>query len=172
MDERRQQSLARATDSLRSWLAPLEFPPLPRAEVTALVTAQIAEWAQSYRFEVTQQVKAIATRRRRYGRTQNGWLDLECRHRSGMTVAIEIDFANKFWSIEKLAAEADAGKLAIWVKWGGPVALSLIPEKIGVVELRADWSKQDGEGRYHREAHASFPAPVLGHPNGVGSVPA
>ncbi len=172
MDERQQGQLARATDSLRSWLAPLEFVGLPRPEVTSLITAQVVAWAQSYRFEVTQQVKAIATRRRRYGRTQNSWLDLECRHRSGMTIAVEIDFANKFWSIEKLAAEADAGKLAIWVKWGGPVTLSLIPEKVGVVELRVDWSRQDREVRYHREAHTTFPPPLVGRPDSERAVSA
>ncbi|SRR6266542_366516 len=159
MDEQRQQQLVRATESLRSWLAPLHFASLARSEVTSLVTAHVVAWAESYRFEVVQQVKAIATRRRRYGRTQNSWLNLECRHRSGMTIAVEIDFANKFWSIEKLAAEADAGKLAIWVKWGGPVSLSLIPEKIGVVELRVDWSRQDGQVTYSREANAVFPSP-------------
>jgi hypothetical protein len=89
-----------------------------------------------------------------------------------MILAVEIDFANKFWSIEKLAMEADAGKLAIWVKWGGPVALSLIPEKIGVVELRVDWSRQDREVRYHRQAHTSFPPLTSEHPNPANAVPA
>jgi hypothetical protein len=33
----------------------------------------------------------------------------------------------------------------------------LIPEKVGVIELRADWSKLDGKSVYSREAYSGFP---------------
>lgn len=45
---------------------------------------------------------------------------------------------NNLWSVEKLAAEAATGKLAIWMKWGRPVNLIVIPEKVGIVEIRTD----------------------------------
>jgi hypothetical protein len=58
--------------------------------------------------------------------------------------------------IEKLAAEADANKLALWVKWGAPASLSLIPEKIGVIELTADWTNHAGHVMYSRHSHSEM----------------
>src|SRR6476661_8409807 len=138
MDDVRRRQLARATSSLQAWLDRLEFVGLSRQVVTATITAEVVAWAKAHRFDTRQEVEAVAKKRKPYGRNI-GLLDVACTHPSGQQLAIEVDFTNKIWSIEKLAAEADAGKLAIWVKWGGPASLSLIPEKIGVVELHADW---------------------------------
>jgi hypothetical protein len=128
MDEHRQQQLTRATSSLQEWLARVEFTDLSRAAVTEQLTHQVMAWAQFHGFTVQTEVEAVATKRKPYGR-HIGLLDVLCTHSSGQQIAVEIDNTNKVWSIEKLAAEADSGKLAIWVKWGAPAGLSLIPEK-------------------------------------------
>jgi hypothetical protein len=114
------------------------------------ITAEVVAWAKDHRFDTRQEVEAVATKRKPCGRNI-GLLDVVCTHPSGQQIAVEVDFTNKIWSIEKLAAEADA----IWVKWGGPASLSLIPEKIGVVELQAEWTNQAGHIMYRRSAHAT-----------------
>jgi hypothetical protein len=83
-------------------------------------------------------------------------LDLACIHPSGQKIAIEVDGDNNIWSIEKLAAEADTGKLAIWVKWGRPANLILVPDTIGVVEVRAEPTRLGPDLVYSRQAHAFF----------------
>jgi hypothetical protein len=147
MDDQRQQQLTRATSSLREWLAQIHFVDLSRSAVTELLTDHVAAWGRSHGFDIQTEVEGVATKRKSYGR-HIGLLDVLCTHRSGQQIAVEIDNTNKVWSIEKLAAEADSGKLAIWVKWGAPASLSLIPEKIGVVELAAEWINRAGHVMY------------------------
>ena len=162
IDEDRYRQLVRATDSLQEWLAPLEFTDLSRSAVTEAITAQAVAWAMSHGFVVSQDVEAVATKRRPHNR-HIGLLDIACEHPSGQQLAIEVDFANRVWSVEKLAAEADAGKLALWVKWGGPASLSLIPEKIGVVEINVSWTNKAGHTVYSRQADTvaqSLPVPA------------
>jgi hypothetical protein len=152
MDDQRRDQLTRATSSLREWLASVEFSDLSRSAVTALLTDRVIAWGRSHGFEAQTEVEAVATKRKPYGR-QIGLLDVLCSHRSGQQIAVEIDNTNKVWSIEKLAAEADSGKLALWVKWGAPAGLSLIPEKVGIVELPADWINRAGHVMYSRAAN-------------------
>ena len=149
MYDQRRQRLDRATSSLREWLALVTFRDLSRSAVTEHLTAQVVAWAEAHGFEARTEVEAVATKRKPYGRNI-GVLDVLCTHRTGQQVAVEIDHTNKVWSIEKLAAEADNGKLAIWVKWGSPASLSLIPEKVGVVELAAEWTNRAGHVMYSR----------------------
>jgi hypothetical protein len=151
MDAQRQRQLTRATSSLREWLAHIEFADLSRSAVTEFLTDHVAAWGRSNGFDIQTEVEAVATKRKSYGR-HIGLLDVLCTHRSGQQIAVEIDNTNKVWSIEKLAAEADSGKLALWVKWGAPASLSLIPEKIGVIELSVDWINRAGHVMYSRMA--------------------
>ena len=66
-------------------------------------------------------------------------------------MAVEIDRAGKQWSLDKLAHEAERGAIALWVKWGGPSRL-LVPENVGLVELRARYRKTPEGHRISRVA--------------------
>jgi hypothetical protein len=156
MDDHRRERLAKATSSLQSWLDPLTFTDLHRRDVTALLTEQVVLWGRAHRFVIRQQVPSTATRLSRRGHPWPGVLDLACIHASGQNIAIEIDAGNKTWSIQKLAAEAQAGRLAIWVKWGGPVDLTLVPDTIGLVEVRAERTRRGNATLYRRVAHAKY----------------
>jgi hypothetical protein len=89
--------------SLHNWLEPLTFTNLARSATTRVVA-----WAISHGFDVRTEVEAVAAARNRHKRSI-GLLDILARHPSGQVIAVEIDFTNKVWSIEKLAAEAGAG---------------------------------------------------------------
>ncbi|MFG1771735.1 hypothetical protein ACGFIX_19350 [Nocardia salmonicida] len=49
---------------------------------------------------------------------------------------VEIDRANKRWSLDKLVAEADAGNIALWVRWRGATLIE-VPSTVGLVDIRA-----------------------------------
>jgi len=151
MDEERYQQLLRATGSLQEWLTPLTFADLSRSATTSLIAEQAMAWARWHGFVVRTEVEAIASRLRPRDHRISP-LAIAGEHPAGRQIAIEIDSINRVWSIEKLATEADAGKFALWIKWGGPVTLSLIPEKIGVVELPVIATKLAGRITYSREA--------------------
>jgi hypothetical protein len=150
MDEERYGQLVRATGSLREWLAPLTFTDLSRTAATSAITKHAMAWARWHGFIVRTEVEAIA-RQMRPGDHRISPLAIAGEHPAGRQLAIEIDSVNRVWSIEKLAVEADAGKFAFWIKWGGPVRLALIPEKVGVVELPVIATNVAGRLTYSRE---------------------
>ncbi|MEV7630720.1 hypothetical protein [Actinoplanes sp. NPDC089786] len=49
-------------------------------------------------------------------------------------MAIEIDRFGKVWSLQKLIAEADAGAVALWVRWRGRTQVA-VPTRIGMVDI-------------------------------------
>jgi hypothetical protein len=52
---------------------------------------------------------------------QHSVLDVACARPDGPPLAIEIDHTDRRRTVDKLLAEADAGRAAIWVRWGtGP----------------------------------------------------
>jgi len=126
VDEERYQQLVRATGSLQEWLSPLTFADLSRSAATSLIAEHAMAWARWHGFVVRTEVEAIASRLRPRDH-RIGALAIAGEHPAGRQLAIEIDPVNRIWSIEKLAAEADAGKFAFWIKWGAPVTLSLVP---------------------------------------------
>jgi hypothetical protein len=135
MSTRETDRLKRATESLQRHLDPVEFADLNGPQVTTLIRDLVAVWAQSYGFISDTEKRSLATRTKHTGHRWPGFLNVIGTHPSGLRLAIEIDRTNKAWSIEKLAAEAHQGAVAIWVKWGAPTGLSLIPPTVGVVEL-------------------------------------
>lgn len=162
MDPQHGDRLHRATDSLRESLESLEFVDLSSPAATRLITDQVAAWATKHGFRVATEVEAVAWQWR--GRRQIGYLDLLATHPSGQQVAVEIDLTNNVWSIEKLAGEADTGKLAIWIKWGGPARFALIPEKIGVIELPARLQITAGHHMWSRTTSTTRASSVIGGP--------
>jgi hypothetical protein len=77
-----------------------------------------------------------------------------------MKLAIEIDRGTKRQSLDKLIAEAEAGALAIWVRWSGWSSIP-VPPSIGLVELRAVRTVMPGTRgfRYRRTPYLTWPAP-------------
>src|SRR4029453_17039535 len=94
-----------AKNSLQTWLNRMEFTNLSRPAVTGAVTNEVTSWPSAHRFEVRREVEHEPTKYQPHWR-KLGLLDLMCTHASGQQIAVEIDFENKIWSIEKLAAEA------------------------------------------------------------------
>ncbi|UGT58866.1 hypothetical protein [Nocardia asteroides] len=124
------------TRSLADWLAPVRATGLTSSQTTALITAHTLEWARSKRWKPATEVPALIERSSANGRTYRGRLDVVC-ERSWWRppIAIEIDRANKRWSLDKLIAEADAGHVALWVRWHGDTVIE-VPPRVGLVDIR------------------------------------
>ena len=132
---RRSDRTAELAMSLDRHLRSLCLAGLTSKEVTSLLTAETARWARQYRRRVTFEAPARVTRQGRGGRKYRGRLDLLCTSWFKRAIAIEIDRANKTWSVDKLLAEADAGNIALWVRWAGTSMIE-VPAVIGLVDIR------------------------------------
>ncbi len=105
-------------------------------QTTKTITEYTLAWAHRRRWKVATEVPALVQRIIN-DRVYNGRLDVVC-ERSWWRppVAIEIDRANTRWSLDKLIAEADAGHIALWVRWRGDTVID-VPPNVGLVDIRA-----------------------------------
>lgn len=120
--------------SLTTWLAPIKLDGLTSRQTTALLTERVAEWGRSQGWSVHFEAPIRASRPTRSGESR-GRLDVVCRRDAGRPpVVIEIDRGNKRWSVDKLASEAAAGAVALWVRWRDPTNVD-VPDAVGLVDL-------------------------------------
>lgn len=134
-----------AAESLAAWLSTISLAGRSSQQATRLITEAIAEWARRQGWEVEFEVPALITRPVRGGREFRGRLDIVCDRGEDLPlIAIEVDRGNKRWSLQKLVAEAEAGNLAIWVRWKGRHLID-VPEQVGLVDIRHLFRGQEGE---------------------------
>ncbi|MFC3987428.1 hypothetical protein [Actinoplanes siamensis] len=113
--------------SLGDWLERLSFADLSEAEATARIIGAVEEWAAARRWRVYRRAPSVfplpAPLR------GNSVLDVACARPAGAApVAIEVDRLDRQRTVDKLLAEAAAGRVAIWVRWGpGPFPSPPLP---------------------------------------------
>jgi hypothetical protein len=135
-------------DELANMLFALDESILTTAGTTRRLTGAVAKWALGRGWSVrTEAPVAVAASATEGG--QIGYVDVVVRRGGSMPdVAIEIDSADKPWSVAKLQHAAAAGMEAIWVRWGDD-EWSGVYEDIDVIQLRirrsADRRSNDGQ---------------------------
>jgi hypothetical protein len=121
-------------DDLATVLFALEEDPLATRDMTAKITRQIVEWAVQCGWSVRTEARVRAISEARSDPAL-GYLDVVVRRRDGEPdLAIEIDSADKPWSVDKLRHAAAGGMQAIWVRWGDD-AWAGIYDDIDVIQL-------------------------------------
>jgi hypothetical protein len=106
--------------SLTEWLDHVTFADLTTEQVTARIIDEVAGWALAQGWRVYRRAPSVVPlpppMERRFS-----VLDVACARPAGPPLAIEVDHTDRGRTLEKLRAEADAGRVAIWVRWGpGP----------------------------------------------------
>ena len=123
-------------DELATVLFALSSGSLTTGAVTAQITCELTTWALGHgwlhRAEARVQIPDDPARPPRLG-----YVDLMIRRgRHGPDLAIEIDSADKPWSVAKLRHAAAAGMIAIWVRWGDE-AWAGVYDGVDVIQLPA-----------------------------------
>jgi hypothetical protein len=103
--------------SLTAWLDDLTFTDLTTDQVTARLLDEIAAWGQAQGWRVYRRAPSVVTLPPPLER-QHSVLDIACARPGAPPLAIEIDHTDRRRTIEKLQAEAQAGRVPIWVRWG------------------------------------------------------
>jgi len=127
---------AEFTDELATVLYELTTDRLVTADITAAITRHIVHWAHarawSVRTEGRVDVHGPADAKQRLG-----FVDVLIRRGDPYPdVAIEIDSADKPWSVVKLQHAAACGVHAVWVRWGDD-SWAGIYDGIDVIQLPA-----------------------------------
>jgi hypothetical protein len=146
--------------SLAARLSELTFAGLTTDEVTARLIDEIARWGTEQGWRVYRRAPSVVPlpppMTNRFS-----VLDIACARPDGPPVVIEIDRTDRGRTVDKLLAEAAAGRIAVWVRWGtGGFAAPPLPIRMVTCEVTR------GAGRsFSRGPVTERPAPA--HSTGI-----
>jgi hypothetical protein len=152
----------RQARSLADWLDGLHFADLPEDRATERVIGAVVAWAEDRGWRVYRRAPSVVPLPSPL--KGQSVLDVACARPGGQPIAIEVDRLDRQRTVDKLLAEAAAGRLAIWVRWGtGPFRSPPLPVHLvtrEAVRTRGTW-----------RTVADRPPPEHSHPVGTASQP-
>jgi hypothetical protein len=138
----------RLAASLGDRLDRLTFAGLTTDQVTDRIIASIVAWAEEQAWRVYRRAPSVLPLPPPLER-QHSVLDVACARPSGAPVAVEVDHTDRRRTVDKLVAEAAAGRIPIWVRWGtGRFAEPPPPVHLVTFEVTRH-SGPPGKGRLH-----------------------
>jgi hypothetical protein len=106
--------------SLRAWVERMTFTDLTADEVTDRLVDGAAAWAGTRGLRVYRRAASVVRLPPPYEQ-QHSVLDIACAQPDGPPIVVEVDRSDRRRTLDKLAAEAEAGRIAVWIRWGtGP----------------------------------------------------
>ncbi|MBB5867685.1 hypothetical protein F4553_001064 [Allocatelliglobosispora scoriae] len=105
--------------SLAAALAELSFADLDADQVTALLIDTVVAWGEAAGWRVYRRARSVMTLPPPYA-DRHSWVDVACARAGAAPVVVEVDHADRRRTIDKLTQEAQAGRVALWVRWGSP----------------------------------------------------
>src|SRR5919206_5063311 len=112
---------------LAAWLAGVTFADLTKEQVTARIIDEVVAWGRGHGWRVYRRPKSVVPLPPPLDQ-QHSVVDVGVARADGPPLVIEVDHIDRRRTVEKLLAEADAGRVAIWVRWGtGPIAVPPLP---------------------------------------------
>ncbi|GAA3289023.1 hypothetical protein GCM10020218_056750 [Dactylosporangium vinaceum] len=151
---------------LEAYLQRLSFADRGADEVTELLIESTVEWATSQGWRVYRRAASVVRLPPPYEQ-QFSVVDVGIARPDGPPLVVEVDHADRRRTLDKLVAEAAAGRETLWVRWGSgrfttpPEPIRLVP--FPVISRRGPSGKQvhshtGGGDRPAPEHSASAPA--------------
>jgi hypothetical protein len=103
--------------ALGDQLSRLSFADRSSDEVTALLIDATFEWAQSLGWRAYRRAASVVPLPPPYER-QFSVVDVGIARPDAPPLVVEVDHSDRQRTLDKLAAEALAGRVALWVRWG------------------------------------------------------
>jgi hypothetical protein len=108
----------------------LVFADLTTDQVTARIIDEVLAWGRGHGWRVYRRAASVFPLPPPLER-QHSVLDVACARPDGPPLAIEVDHTDRRRTVDKLLAEAEAGRVVIWVRWGtGPIAVPPLPVRM------------------------------------------
>lgn len=147
---------ARVAASLARWLAGVTFTELTDGEVTDLLVGAVVAWAEGQGWRAYRRAPSVVTLPPPYEH-RHSVIDVGCARPGGAPIAVELDRTDRRRTVEKLLAEAEAGRVAIWLRWGaGPFAEPPPPVHLVTCPVTV---RRGSPSRYTRQPARERPAP-------------
>ncbi|HEX8346147.1 MAG TPA: hypothetical protein VF657_15615 [Actinoplanes sp.] len=150
----------RVAASLADWLTRLTFVDLTTDEVTAQLIDAAATWAGGQGWRVYRRAPSVVPLPPPMDR-QHSVLDVACARPDGPPVVIEVDHTDRRRTLEKLIAESEAGRIAVWLRWGtGRFVAPPTPVRMVTFEVTARRGMPGQGRRYARLPATELPPPA------------
>ena len=140
-------------DDLAQRLAGLTFAGLTQDEVTGRIIDEVAAWGRAQGWRVYRRAPSVVKLPPPMD-MQHSVVDVALARPAAAPVVVEVDHTDRKRTVAKLLAEAGAGRVAVWVRWG-PGRFTEPPAPIRMVTLSVTRS----QGRYSRRTEPDRPAP-------------
>jgi len=144
--------------SLGAHLDALTFADRTTDEVTALLLDAVVAWGRAQGWRVYRRAASVVPLPPPY-EDRFSVVDVGCARTGEPPVVVEVDHADRKRTLDKLAAEAAAGRVALWVRWGTGRFTPPPPPVHLVACLVASRNGPAGRGRLHSRDGAGRPAP-------------
>ncbi|MFC7530654.1 hypothetical protein [Actinoplanes sp. GCM10030250] len=136
--------------SLAGWLDEVTFADLTADQATARILGAVVEWGEARGWRVYRRAPSVFPLPPPL--RGNSVLDVACARPGAPPIAVEVDRLDRQRTVDKLLAEAAAGRVAIWVRWGtGPFP----PPPLPVHLVTREAARQSG--RWHTVADRPAP---------------
>ena len=108
----------------------LVFADLTTEQVTALIIDEVVAWGRGHGWRVYRRPASVV-RLPPPLEQRHSVIDVGVARADGQPLAIEVDSTDRRRTVEKLLAEAEAGRVPIWVRWAaGPIAVPPLPVRM------------------------------------------
>ena len=108
----------------------LVFADLATVQVTARIIEEVVAWGRGNGWRVYRRPASVVRLPPPMDK-QHSVIDVGVARADGPPLAVEVDPTDRRRTVEKLLAEAGAGRVAIWVRWSaGPIAVPPLPVRM------------------------------------------
>jgi hypothetical protein len=144
--------------ALGAHLSGLTFADRTTEDVTELLIAATVEWALALGWRPYRRAASVVPLPPPYER-QFSVVDVGIARPAAPPLVVEVDHADRRRTLDKLAAEAAAGRVAVWVRWGTG-RLTAPPPPVLMVPFQVISRRGPAGGRVHSHTGgADRPAP-------------
>jgi hypothetical protein len=113
----------------------LVFADLTTDQVTARIIDEVVAWGRGHGWRVYRRAPSVVPLPPPLER-QHSVLDVGVARADGPPLAVEVDSTDRRRTVEKLLAEAEAGRVPIWVRWSaGPIAVPPLPVRMVALQV-------------------------------------
>jgi hypothetical protein len=144
--------------SLAEWIDATSFTDRDGDQVTALLVEAVSEWGRSRRWRVYRRARSVVPLPAPYA-DRFSMVDVGIARAGAAPIVVEVDGTDRQRTLDKLVAEAQAGRVAVWVRWGhGP--FSAPPPPVRLVTCVVTSRRDPATGRRLHSSRADrLPAP-------------
>jgi hypothetical protein len=141
--------------SLEAWLEPVTFGDLDADGVTAHLVDAVVAWGGDRGWRVYRRAPSVVTLPPPMQRLHSV-VDVACARPDGPPVVVEVDGTDRRRTLDKLVAEAAAGRVPVWVRWGAGRFAAAPPPPVNVVRFPV---VRTAPGRFARGTAPERPPP-------------